>query len=105
MQGSAGRCRHNLVSLAVFLLCCCPLPVHAGIDISSWDLLTFTQDRSGDIPVTDFEGLSVVENPFHAVSSTAVGPNTATTTYDFAWMLDAGTFDIRPPSITSRHSK
>jgi hypothetical protein len=52
------------------------------------------QDLSDISTVQDVAGFGVVENPFQAVGNAAVGPNTATTSYDFSWSGDSGSFDI-----------
>ena len=68
--------------------------VHAGFEVAAWDLLTFTQDRSADIPETDSERLTMLQNPLNHVSDTMIDPNTARTSYDFSWLMDYGTFDM-----------
>jgi len=58
------------------------------------EFVTFIEDASVDFPVDDFVRFTEVQSPFQAVANTAVGPNTATTSYDFSWSGDSGSFDI-----------
>ena len=67
---------------------------HAAFDVSMWNLLTFTQDRSEDIPVTSSDVVKLVQNPLTHISDTMVWPNTNLTQLDFSWLLDTGSFHI-----------
>jgi len=66
----------------------------ASLNVSDWQLTTAVLDNSALSTVRDFEILTTISNPFQAAANTAVGPNTATTAYDFAWSGDSGSFDI-----------
>jgi hypothetical protein len=80
--------------LGFALILCLPSQVVASLVVSSWSLLTFTEDSSVDLPLSDSVRFTEVQSPFQAVGNAAVGPNTATTSYDFSWSGDTGSFDI-----------
>jgi len=80
--------------LALILVVSMPSRGDASLVVSSWSLLTFTEDASSQFPLDDFVRFTDVQSPFQAVANTAVGPNTATTAYNFSWSGDSGSFDI-----------
>ena len=85
--------KHSLF-LGLLVLLVGPLVARGSLVVSEWRLVTRVQDLSGISVVQDSAGFGVVENPFQAVGNAAVGPNTATTAYDFSWTGDSGSFDI-----------
>jgi hypothetical protein len=66
----------------------------ASLIVSEWRLASGVQDLSNDITVNDFSNFAIVQNPFSALAENAIGPNTATTSYDFSWSGDTGSFDV-----------
>ncbi len=91
--------RRNLVIYlaicGVHLLSLSPSSVRASIDITEWALVNGVQDFSMQDIVQDASAFTVVENPFIASHSAAVGPSTVETSYDFSWSNDFGSFDIQ----------
>jgi hypothetical protein len=83
-----------LLFLGPLALLSWPLEVKGSLVVSQWTLSTAVIDDSDISVVQDVAGFGVVENPFQAVGSAAVGPNTATTSYDFSWSGDTGSFDV-----------
>ena len=66
----------------------------ASLNVSEWRLASGVDDASGNIPNLDFSNFGTVQNPFSALAVNSIGPNTATTSYDFSWSGDSGSFDI-----------
>jgi hypothetical protein len=81
-------------SLGLMAVVHCPFAARGSLIVSQWQLSTGVQDSSGISVIQDGAGSAVVENPFQASFDAAVGPNTATTSYDFSWSGDTGSFDV-----------
>lgn len=78
----------------LFLTFAIPAPA-AGMEVTNWQLKTFTQDLTELGPITDSRTVTSITNPFLHNSVSQVGLNTTVVAYDYSWLTDMafGTFN------------
>ncbi len=78
----------RMLVCVVALIVARPSSVVVAVEVTSWDLRTGVQDFSGQTSVSDLRRINVVSNPPITTSVASVGLNSATTDYDYSWLLD-----------------